>query len=175
METVRMVMINLLVMVFFTTVLDLLLPEGSLRSYLKMTMGFFVMLTLLQPVLQLADPDNIAQQWQMSVPTAVETDDAAVQGEVYDAQIKEMERLYQEKLQEQVSSLLLLSTDLKQFRVACAVEAQCLKKITVQISPEENVDSQRIAQALGGYYGLAAEQIAVEIKEDGWDELEKSE
>ena len=81
METVRVVMINLLVMIFFTTVLDLLLPEGSLRSYLKMTMGFFVMLTLLQPVLQLADPDNMAQKWQLSVPTVAGADNAAVQGD----------------------------------------------------------------------------------------------
>ena len=102
METVRVVMINLLVMIFFTTVLDLLLPEGSLRSYLKMTMGFFVMLTLLQPVLQLADPDNMAQKWQLSVPTVAGADNAAVQGEVYEAQVREMEQLYQQKLQEQI-------------------------------------------------------------------------
>ena len=175
METVRVVMINLLVMIFFTTVLDLLLPEGSLRSYLKMTMGFFVMLTLLQPVLQLADPDNMAQKWQLSVPTVAGADNAAVQGEVYEAQVREMEQLYQQKLQEQSSSLLLLSTDLEQFQVACAVEGQCLKKVTVQIPLGEEVDSRRIAQALSGYYGLAAEQITVEIKEDGWNELEESE
>ena len=55
------------------------------------------------------------------------------------------------------------------------MEGQCLKKVTVQIPLGEEVDSRRIAQALSGYYGLAAEQITVEIKEDGWNELEESE
>ncbi len=41
METLRAMMLNILVMIFLTTLLDFLLPEGSLRGYVKMTMGFF--------------------------------------------------------------------------------------------------------------------------------------
>lgn len=71
METIHTVMLNILVIVFLTTVLDLLLPESAMRGYIKMAMGFFVVLTILQPVIQLAAPEAILQQWQLSVPASV--------------------------------------------------------------------------------------------------------
>lgn len=58
MDALRAVMLNVLVIVFLTTVLDLLLPDGTMRRYVKMTMGFFVVLTLLQPVMQLVQPEG---------------------------------------------------------------------------------------------------------------------
>ena len=65
MELIRTVMLNVIAIVFFTTLLDALLPDGSMRSYLKMAMGFFVVLTFLQPVMQLLQPDGMLQQWQL--------------------------------------------------------------------------------------------------------------
>ncbi len=59
MELVRAIMLNVIVLVFFTTILDLLLPDGTFRSYIKMAMGLFTMLTLLQPMIQLAQPDQM--------------------------------------------------------------------------------------------------------------------
>ncbi len=59
MELVRAIMLNVIVLVFFTTILDLLLPDGTFRSYIKMAMGLFTVLTLLQPMIQLAQPDQM--------------------------------------------------------------------------------------------------------------------
>ena len=39
MELIRNVMLNIIILVFFTATLDYLLPEGSFRSYIKMAMG----------------------------------------------------------------------------------------------------------------------------------------
>ena len=80
METIRTMMLNLLLIVFLTMLLDLLLPEGNMRGYIKMTMGFFVVLTLLQPIVQIARPEGMLQQWQLSVPTMTEDTALAVQG-----------------------------------------------------------------------------------------------
>ena len=80
METLRTVMLNILAIVFLTTLLDMLLPEGSLRSYVEMTMGFFVVLTLLQPVVRLAAPDQMLAQWQLLAPALQQTESLAVQG-----------------------------------------------------------------------------------------------
>ena len=165
METIRVIMLNILAIVFVTTLLDLLLPESTMRGYVKMVMGFFVVLTLLQPVMQLAHPDNLLAGWQLSVPT-ISGDVTAVQGDVYEAQQRQLEQMYQEKLEEQVTSLLLLSTTLETFTVQCNVEAQCLQQIVITVTEVESMDTARIAQALSGYYGLAEEQIIIRTEEE---------
>lgn len=175
METLRAMMLNILVMIFLTTLLDFLLPEGSLRGYVKMTMGFFVVLTLLQPIMQLANPEAMLAQWQLTMPETAMVDSLAVDGEIYQEQVQQLEQMYREKINEQVQSLLLLTTDLEQVQVESVVDEQCLQQLHIQIPTDAEVDKQRITQALSGYYGLAAEQITVETKEadtDGLEELE---
>lgn len=175
METLRAMMLNILVMIFLTTLLDFLLPEGSLRGYVKMTMGFFVVLTLLQPIMQLANPEAMLAQWQLTMPETAMVDSLAVDGEIYQEQVQQLEQMYREKINEQVQSLLLLTTDLEQVQVESVVDEQCLQQLHIQIPTDAEVDKQRITQALSGYYGLAAEQITVETKEadtDGLEDLE---
>jgi stage III sporulation protein AF len=53
MELIRNVMLNIIILVFFTATLDYLLPEGSFRSYIKMAMGVILVLIILQPVVQI--------------------------------------------------------------------------------------------------------------------------
>lgn len=162
METIRTVLLNLLVIVFLTTLLDLLLPEGSMRSYIKMTMGFFVVLTMLQPVLQLLHSDNMLQHWQLAVPTMTEQTALQVQGEAYAEQQARLEQLYTEKMNRQITSLLLMMTELSQIRVESQVEQQQLQRILVWVPRDEAVDIARLQQALSGYYGLAAEQVVIQ-------------
>ena len=50
MELIRNIMLNIIILVFFTATLDYLLPEGSFRSYIKMAMGVILVLIILQPV-----------------------------------------------------------------------------------------------------------------------------
>lgn len=160
MEAIRGMMLNLIAIVFLTTLLDLLLPESSMRGYIKMTMGFFVMLTVLQPVMQWSDPAGMLQQWQLYVPE-VSGESVAVQSEFYAQQSQQMEQLYQEKLNAQVRSLLLLSTEQTDIIVNCTVKDRCLKEICIQMPTAEEGDINRIAQALSGYYGLNPEQIII--------------
>ena len=53
MELIRNIMLNIIILVFFTATLDYLLPEGSFRSYIKMAMGVILVLVILQPVVQI--------------------------------------------------------------------------------------------------------------------------
>ena len=53
MELIRNIMLNIIILVFFTATLDYLLPEGSFRSYIKMAMGVIFVLIILQPVVQI--------------------------------------------------------------------------------------------------------------------------
>jgi stage III sporulation protein AF len=53
MELISNIMLNIIILVFFTATLDYLLPEGSFRSYIKMAMGVILVLIILQPVVQI--------------------------------------------------------------------------------------------------------------------------
>lgn len=175
METIRTVMLNIIIIVFLTTLLDLLLPEGSMRGYIKMTMGFFVVLTLLQPVMKLADPKGMLQQWDLEIPAVAAADSIQVQGNAYAEQQQSLEQMFQEKMNQQVTSLLLLTTEMDSFRVECQVEEQCLQQITVWVPTGDKVDMQRVQQALSGYYGLAAEHVLIQKEEAMADGLERHE
>lgn len=163
MELIRTVMLNVIAIVFLTTLLDVLLPEGNMRGYLKMTMGFFVVLTLMQPAVQLFQPEGMLQKWQLAV-SIPKTDIVAVQGDVYGEQRNEIDRLYQEKIEEQVTSLLLLSTEMDVFQVFCDVEDYCIQKIRITAA-EKPEDTERLVQALSGYYGLEPAQIVITMEE----------
>lgn len=171
MELIRTVMLNVIVIVFLTTLLDLLLPEGTMRRYVKMTMGFFVVMTLLQPVMQILHPEGLLHHWQLTVPSIAE-DSVAVQGELYEQQQRQIDQMYQETINQQITSLLLLSTELENFSVDCVLEERCLKQIQLEVADGEALDTERIAQALSGYYGLSANQIIITAGEGKHDALE---
>ena len=62
MEWIRSIMLNIVILVFFSAVLDFLLPEGSFRSYIKMAMGVLLVLVILQPVMQIFQINDINKE-----------------------------------------------------------------------------------------------------------------
>ncbi len=62
MEWIRSIMLNIVILVFFSAVLDFLLPEGSFRSYIKMAMGVLLVLVILQPVMQILQINDINKE-----------------------------------------------------------------------------------------------------------------
>ncbi|MBR4945192.1 MAG: stage III sporulation protein AF [Peptococcaceae bacterium] len=170
MELIRTVMLNVIVMVFLTTILDLLLPDGNMRRYVKMIMGFFVVLTLLQPVMNVLQPDGMLQQWHLAIENTTENVMPA-QGD-FSEQAQQMDLMYQETLQKQITSLLLLSTELEHFTVDCTLEERTLQQICITVEQDENVNTARIAQAVSGYYGLDAEKVVIIYKGAESGELE---
>ena len=171
MEWLRVIMLNVIAIVFLTTLLDVLLPEGSMRGYLKMAMGFFIVLTLLQPVTQIFRPDDMLQQWQLTV-AAINQETVPVQGQLYEEQRKKIDTAYQQKLEEQVKALLLLSSDVEMVDVCCLVEDYVLQSISVTVPTGDKTDSDRIIQALSGYYGLEPAQICIKNGEAEYGALE---
>ena len=57
MEQIRILMIQLIVVVFLTALLDLLLPNSTFRNEIKMFMGIFTVFLILQPATQLLQID----------------------------------------------------------------------------------------------------------------------
>jgi len=53
METLKNIVQNILIIILLTTLLEMLLPEGDMRRYVRLVMGLFVIMVVLNPVLAL--------------------------------------------------------------------------------------------------------------------------
>lgn len=51
MEILRNIVQNILIIILLTVLLEMLLPEGDMRRYVRLVMGLFVIMAVLQPVL----------------------------------------------------------------------------------------------------------------------------
>lgn len=171
MELFRTVMLNVIVLVFFTTVLDLLLPNGSFRSYIKMAMGFFAVLTLLQPAIQLLQQDSLTslQQSALQAEQMVLAAPEYTAGQIADYTAfytTQAEQQYAAQTAKQVEALLLL-TDYAVEEVQCAfapAEDQPEERqmqITIQLTGDNEAEQQQVQTAISGYFGLDASQVQV--------------
>lgn len=173
MELVRTVLLNVIVLLFFATILDFLLPNGSFRSYMKMAMGLFSVLTLLHPVmqaLQLEQWDGLQQKGiqagQMVLREATEESaesQAVTIMEQYNEAIAEQ---YAEQTAKQVESLLLL-TDYSVSSVVCnymlTTEGETQQmQIQVLLDGSDTEETQELEAAISGYFGLMPEQVQIQ-------------
>ena len=63
MGQIRIILLNIVGLVFFAAVMEFLLPNSSFRNYIKMTVGVVIVLTILQPVAELLQITEIA--WEV--------------------------------------------------------------------------------------------------------------
>lgn len=173
MELIHTIMLNVIVLVFFAAILDLLLPAGSFRSYIKMAMGFFAVLTMLQPVLQFWQQDHVAlaqqmvQAGQMAVADAEYSDDWQAQTNAYQEQYTaQIEAQYAAQTAQQIKSLLLLNaypvTDVQcGFVPVMQQETERQLQVWIQLQGDKS-NSQQIQSAISGYFGLELAQVQVE-------------
>lgn len=174
----RAVLLNVIVLAFFTTILDLLLPDSSFRSYIKMAMGFFTVLTILQPVVQLMQYDvptflqqTIEKAEQMAV-AEVSASSEQINSEMLVVSYQEqVEAQYAEQIARQTKALLSLS-DYTVQEVQCffgdTTEEDAARQmwIKIQIVASTADDTAKVAQiqnAISGYYGLPVSQVEVRI------------
>lgn len=179
MELIRAVMLNIIVLVFFATVLDLLLPDGSFRSDIKMAMGFFAVLTMLHPVVQILQIDysaSVAQHLtldEQSVMTSLPTGNMTQepQSDITRQYTLQAETQYAEQTAKQAAALLQLS-DYTVENVQCYfVEAKDVPNqrqmmLHIQLVQGDQHQQSNIRTAISGYFGLDLSQVQVEVIEE---------
>ena len=187
MELVRTVMLNVIVLVFFATVLDLLLPDGSFRSYIKMAMGFFTVLVLVQPAINLLQHDYTAYFEEIppiEQAALAESADAVNHISGYDstmpAYTAQAEAQYAAQTVRQIEALLLLG-DYDVHGVQCCFTAaddtanQRKLMIQIQMCEAYQEKQEQIRTAISGYFGLDIAQVQIEWMEAYCEDGLKSE
>lgn len=79
MEVLKELVRNIVVIVMLTAFLDMILPSSSMRPYVKMVMGLFILVTLLNPVLNLILHDREFEVFAWQEYGATATGNSTVQ------------------------------------------------------------------------------------------------
>ncbi|AZR73546.1 stage III sporulation protein AF [Anoxybacter fermentans] len=120
---------DLVIIVIFASLVEMLLPNSSIRKYLKIVISFFIFLTVLNPILSLIDSDFDVFYPFEDVSTKKEQQFIQHKGEA----IKQHNRklaitAFKRQLQQQIQALILTQPEVEK----ADVEVQVTEKGQIQ-------------------------------------------
>ncbi|MEA1960254.1 MAG: stage III sporulation protein AF [Bacillota bacterium] len=156
---------NLLVIIIISSFLELLLPEGQLKPFVRFTIGLFVIVAVLSPALTfLYDDRNFqVEYWNYSVDREIEKDILEKGEKIQEGLGVQSSSLVQEKVQGQISAVAMLVPGVDDVNTEVLIgQDGAVSSIHVFVSAQrnevENVDQVNV------FYGL--EEEADEVKEE---------
>ena len=168
----RELVINVLVIIFLTTILDLLLPNGKMQPFIRMVMGLFVLITLLQPILKLINDDSWLYSWVLTSNLQANEEAVMVQGESLYENSKDMVLSeYQEQMEKQISGLVYLLDGVNDCHTEITVASDerlgnvaQIEQVIVYVEgdfADTNQLSEKIKKMIASFYTLAEDKIEV--------------
>lgn len=128
--------------VLFATFLEFLLPVSSMQRFVRVIMGLFIMLAILNPVL-----DMIHSRWLpekvmvFGMPTHNTVNIKRAVGQTEENRMQLVEELYKKDLARQIRALVLAVDGVADARIAVEIEAtgtqpaRRVKTVTVYLKP----------------------------------------
>ncbi|KJS84891.1 MAG: hypothetical protein JM58_09945 [Peptococcaceae bacterium BICA1-8] len=100
---------NVAIIILLTTFLDMLLPNNSMQGLIKVVMGLFVMLAILNPIVGLLKAENELTAWQLASLPEHKVETVLAQGKKI-ASMQEEQALgeYKRRIESQIEALLKL-------------------------------------------------------------------
>lgn len=145
---------NVAIIILLTTFLDMLLPNNSMQRFIKVVMGLFIMLAILNPVISLFTEDYELSAWQLASLPEYKVETVLAQGEKI-AKIQEDQALveYKNRIEKQIEALVKLVPNVA--FVKCEVIVEPIEKIgaiakiekaIVWITQGEKIDAQQVVK-----------------------------
>lgn len=137
---------NLMVIIIMASFLELILPDGRLKPFVRFTVALFVLIAILSPALNLLFNENslTISLWDYQLDEKME-DDVKVKGEKLQQDVMERKQLIiQDKVQGQINAVTSLVAGVNDVQTQVDVEADgSIEKIKLTVRPEQkNTDSQ---------------------------------
>ena len=161
MDLVRTILLTLILLLFFTTILDLLLPSDHFRSYIKMAMGVITVLTLWNPIVQLSQTNHVEHLAQTAM---VAINQEAVNGKTqleyaYETgYLSQIEAQYSVQVEKQTEAILTLS-GYDVAGVRCNLEPQF--ELVIHLRERDGQNVEHIQSAISGYFGIDVKQVQI--------------
>ena len=168
----RELVINVLVIIFLTTILDLLLPNGKMQPFIRMVMGLFVLITILQPILKLINDDSWLDAWILTSDLQINEEAVMVQGEnLYESSKEMVLKDYQEQMSTQISALVYMLQGVSDCRTEITLinderlgNIAQIEKIAVYVEgdfTDKNQLHEKVKKMIAGFYTVAEDKIEV--------------
>jgi len=150
---------EIVLIVFITTFLDLLLPNGALTNFVRMVMGLFLLVSILNPIVGLLREDALLGSWHL-LKESEEAQAVLAQGQALSkTQNEKTLRAYEESLEQQITALVYLVDGVKECETEVMVDFETVKSITVTVNAQ--ADQQKIIRLIAMYYNFDQKLIEV--------------
>ncbi|SHI92770.1 stage III sporulation protein AF [Lutispora thermophila] len=113
MEFIRNWIINIVIVIIFLTITDIVLPEGSVKKYIKVIIGTFVLLTIIQPLINISDVSSNFQKSYLETSIILNGEKELIDKEVLSSyQSMKAIDIYESKLKDQIASAISYKTSI---------------------------------------------------------------
>ena len=104
-EFLRNWVINIVIIIIFVIITDVVLPEGNIKKYVRVIIGTFVLLTIIKPFISITDLANDFERTYIETNVVLNTDKKLLDKEVLNSyqNAKAIEK-YESRLKDQIAS-----------------------------------------------------------------------
>ena len=174
MEVIKELVRNVVIIILLTTFLDMLLPSGGMRPFVKVIMGLFVLISMLNPVLGFFQSEKEFEvfAWQQDKAMPGFTTVLSDSGRLNDVNQEMFLENYATRVALQMESMIKLIEGIEKIDVQLVLAGEqqagslgSIKSVIVTvkaIKAEEAVDiEQEIKEILTRYFALKLTQISI--------------
>jgi stage III sporulation protein AF len=183
---------NLLVIIIVASFLEVILPDGSLKPLVRFTIGLFIIIAILNPVVKFlgGNPNLAVEEWDQRINQQLSSE-IVTGGESINQQISDQtNKVLKEKIQGQISAVAVLVPGVEEVdskilmgkdgvpqklqltvRTSASDSKRGIQPIDVFSSSSQENDAQeqdrisnKIRQVISNLYGLEAENIEVDFE-----------
>lgn len=168
---------NVAIIILLTTFLDMLLPNSTMQRFVKVVIGLFVMVAILNPILNLFETDFELSSWQLASLPQYKVETVLAKGEEM-AKIQEEQALveYKSRLEKQMEALIKLVPNIAFVKCEVVLEPVeqigsigKIEKAIVWVTTGEDTSSEQFVEPVEPVYvtiGKDKEQSEVKNKSD---------
>ncbi len=167
-------LINVTVIIFLTTVMDLLLPKSNMKAFIRMALGLFIIVTILSPILDLQQKDAWLDSWILTDNLTYDSESVMAAGEHLKAQneTRVLEE-YKLKLERQINGLVYLADDVTDCRtdVELSMEERLgemgkIKKVRIYLrdASASGEVAAKVKKMICAYYDLNEHLVEVQTE-----------
>ncbi len=185
---------NVLVIIIMASFLELLLPAGTIRPFVRFAIGLFVLIAVLNPVLGYLFHDNNFQVnwWDYKIDEDV-GDRIVVEGrQINERMVNQNQQMLQEKLEGQINAVILLVPGIEDVHTEAEINDGIIERLRFTIYPEKTEITEdagetnvftseseeyssaikqqiekKITNVVSNMYGLGAEKIEINFEGGG--------
>ncbi|MGI6678571.1 MAG: stage III sporulation protein AF [Dehalobacterium sp.] len=163
-DTISNLVRNVTVIVVIAGFLEMLLPAGEIKKFVKTVLGLFILVTILNPLISLLDQNKSAEvlAWQDPIIKNSSLETILGQSEEISQEMNEKAMvMYQENLAKQLETVVNL------------IKGVAWTKVTLKLTAEDNHKLQNEIELVNLIVGMKKEDVAPGEERKGIQQVEE--